>query len=222
MAAEGDLFVSTVLHGIECKRRIIGSIAIYRFILNTNKPNLVVLPDFSNESFQNTSLNVLYRIQYLEKKYSQIYIFNFSHSNINIKEKYLKCGDIKITFLDMCANSINYVLKNVLAVSNIHILGVGCGSGIAINLIIKDKLYRNLFLANPSHPTNITSLTKHNLSNMSIRIQWIYPDDTKTDYDDTIELIQNKHKINITSKYYDMSVGKEVHPDFVFDICQGK
>jgi hypothetical protein len=216
MAQEGIFERSINMMGVRCNLREFHPCSIYKISLNqTNNNNLFLIPNISNQSFEETIGMVITKLDTLAKKYKDIYIFNFCHAN-NMMQDMIeeKTNDMYDIFIKKFATSINNIISNLLHISNVELLGVANGNMIILAMIGMNNIYTSIYITNIFHNFDIKKLTNKRI-NCYFALE--YDDIDTYYYNDIKDYLDNNH-IQYKLRIYDNSEGFIIHPDLLNDI----
>ena len=137
------------------------------------------------------------------------------------------------------ANNLNEIILQ-LNLTNVHLLGKCNGAWVVTLLLLKNNIYKGLYLAVPGIPFNVdilSQLSDDRLEEINFVFGWILQDayqfhwrtksfQEKKIYDKTMKLIENKKRINIKYKSYmynnglseDTNQYHEIFPSLIDDI----
>jgi hypothetical protein len=228
-------------------------IHIVKIILNTDdKPVLFALAGISHKSFIGTSAVILSKLDLLKKKFKELYLVEYESfrekqdNACSIRDSCRKTSEdiyeIYKPELDMnneIADNLNEIILN-LGLTNVHLLGKCNGAWVVSLLLIKNAIYKGLYLAVPGIPFNVNilnELTEDRLKEINFVFGWIRQDGYKFNwnrqsfqekevYDRTMEAIQKEKgiKIKYKTKMYDNKrdedekIYHEIFPDMIDDI----
>lgn len=223
-------------------------IHIIKITLNEDKdkPVLFALAGMSHKSFVGTSTVILSKLNLLKEKFKEIYLAEYADFSEDQSkackerdENIKKSKDFDEIFKpeeDMNKNIADFlhnIIKNNLNLENVHLLGKCNGAWVVTLLLLKDEIYKGLYLAVPGIPYNVTilsNLDKKRLKNINFVFGWVKQDgfrftwgksnEEQIKYNETIKNI----KCKCMSIMYDNG-GKEhdknyheIFPDMIDDI----
>ena len=199
-------------------------IHIVKIILNQDdKPVLFALAGISHKSFIGTSAVILNKLDLLSRKFKEIYLVEYESFRkkqddaCNIRDIYKKTSEdiykIYKPELDMnneIADNLNEIILK-LKLNNVHLLGKCNGAWVVTLLLIKNAIYKGLYLAVPGIPFNVNilkELTEERLKEINFVFGWVKQDgykfnwsrksfEEKEVYDETINTIQKEKRIKI-------------------------
>ena len=223
-------------------------IHIIKIILNTDdKPVLFTLAGISHNSFIGTSKVILSKLDLLREKFKEVYLVEYASfrkkqddaCNIRDKDTSEDINKIYKPELDMnneIADNLNDIIVE-LKLTNVHLLGKCNGAWVVSLLLIKNAIYKGLYLAVPGIPFNVNilnELTKDRLKEINFVFGWVKQDgyrfhwgrksfEEKEVYDETINTIQKEKgiKIKYESIIYDNNQAEEekkyheIFPDMI-------
>ena len=231
-------------------------IHIFKIILNNDdKPVLFALAGISNNSFNGTSAVILNKLELLGTKFKEIYLVEYSsfgQKQIDacglrdkLKHDHIGLGDDKLNNiiykpeLDMnneIANNLNEIIL-MLNLNNVHLLGKCNGAWIVTLLLMKQYIYKGLYLSVLGIPFNVNmlhELPQNRLVDINFVFSWIKQDgfpfhwnsksfQEKDKYDKTIREIAKNNNINMkySSVMYDNQQSEdkkqyhEIYPDMI-------
>jgi hypothetical protein len=173
---------------------------------DTSKPSLIVIPDFSNQSFDITTY--AYR---LTNKYHKMFIINWRGDDIKTRLQ----PDCTFDFGLKMARYLNLIFVNNFSHHTFHLLANSTGCMIAAYMLQLNSSYQKLFMANPSIRLDIYNIK--NVKYLDIYIAWNIDSNyinEKEYYDETL------YKLNYKSRQYSPGFKESIHPDFINDIIQ--
>jgi hypothetical protein len=221
-------------------------IHIVKIILNQDdKPVLFALAGISHRSFIGTSTVILSKLDLLTQKFKEVYLIDYESFKTkqdeacNIRDRYKETSkDINEIYkpeLDMnneIANNLNDIIVE-LKLTNVHLLGKCNGAWVVSLLLIKNAIYKGLYLVVPGIPFNVdilNELAEDRLKEINFVFGWVKQDgyefhwgnksfEEKKVYDKTMETIENEKGIKMRYKsimYDNMQIedGKKYHEIF--------
>jgi hypothetical protein len=227
-------------------------IHVVKITLNQDdKPVLFALAGISHKSFIGTSTVILNKLDLLSQKFKEVYLVEYESFKTKQDEAcgrrdmYKKTKDIDNIYkpeLDMnneIADNLNEIILQ-LGLTNVHLLGKCNGAWIVTLLLIKNAIYKGLYLAVPGIPFNVdilNELTIDRLKEINFVFGWVKQDgykfnwgrksfEEKEVYDKTMEAIKNIKGIEIKYKsimYDNMQIEDEkkyheIFPEMIDDI----
>lgn len=223
-------------------------IHIIKITLNEDKdkPVLFALAGMSHKSFVGTSTVILSKLDSLNTKFKEIYLAEYADFSEDqskackerdeIMEKSDNFDEIynpEAVMNNNIADFLHNIIKNNLNLENVHLLGKCNGAWVVTLLLLKDEIYKGLYLAVPGIPSNVTILSKldkNRLKNINFVFGWVKQDGFKfkwgksneeqIKYNETIKDI----KCNCMSIMYDNDgeehdkIHHEIFPDMIDDI----
>ena len=207
------------------------------FDINKYKSSLVILIDRNDDSFNNSIQVIIQNIDKFKNKYNAVYIIDLNpfkeyivdacHQTDILRStrpsslrSNLSSEDFNVIFKDtmdinlQMAKIINELIFNNMRISNIELLGISRGGGIAINLLPLNINYKALYLSSPESPNHIMPLyniDKDRLKNIRFIFGWNSNDNYPFEfvqkskqeqgkYDEEITILQNDLKIKLNYK----------------------
>lgn len=227
-------------------------IHIIKIILNQDdKPVLFALAGISHKSFVGTSTVILSKLNLLKEKFKEIYLVEYDSykpmqniacemRNKNKKSKNIdKIYKPELDMNDNIANNLNEIILQ-LNLTNVHLLGKCNGAWVVTLLLLKNNIYKGLYLAVPGIPFNVdilNQLSNNRLEEINFVFGWVQQDayefdwgnksfEEKPFYDKTIKQIEKEKGIDIKykTKMYDNGKSKkdndshEISPLMINDI----
>jgi hypothetical protein len=201
-------------------------IHIVKIILNQDdKPVLFALAGISHKSFIGTSTVILSKLDLLSQKFKELYLIEYESFKpkqdeaCGRRDSYKISKDINKIYkpeLDMnneIADNLNDIIVE-LKLTNVHLLGKCNGAWIVTLLLIKNDIYKGLYLAVPGIPFNVNilkELTIDRLKEINFVFGWVKQDgykfnwgnksfEEKKVYDKTMETIENEKGIKMRYK----------------------
>jgi hypothetical protein len=202
-------------------------ISIFKIILNedTNPdyPVLFALAGMSEKSFKGTSKVILDNLDLLKTKFKELYLVNYvsftgkqndaCESRDKLKESkdtYKKIYKPELDMNNEIADNLNQIISE-LKLTNIHLLGKCNGAWVVTLLLLKNSIYKGLYLAVPGIPFNVKILKKlsqDRLKEINFVFGWIKQDgyrfnwnrasfEEKDVYDETMKIIEDNNRIKL-------------------------
>jgi hypothetical protein len=224
------------------------SIHIVKIVLNQDdKPVLFVVAGISHKSFLGTSHIILNKLTELGTKFKEIYLVEYDSFKDNQNEACINRDKIKIKSKDIdkiynpelemndqIANYLNNIITNILQLTNVHLLGKCNGAWIITLLLLKNPIYKGLYLAVPGIPFNIDILDQlrdDRLEEINFIFGWLKQDgylfnwgrksnQEKKYYDETIEDIKGK-RLTIKYKSIEYDNGEKEDPKKYHELYPG-
>ncbi len=227
-------------------------IHIVKITLNQDiKPVLFSLAGLSHKSFIGTSTVILSKLEILSQKFKEIYLVEYASFKekqdvaCSKRDKYKESKDTDNIYkpeLDMnneIAENINEIIYK-LKLTDVHLLGKCNGGWITLLLLLKNDIYKGLYLAVPGIPFNVSilnELTPDRLKEINFLFGWTKQDgykfnwdsksfEEKKVYDKMINTIENEKGIKMKYKsimYDNMQIEDEkqyheIFPGMINDI----
>jgi len=167
-------------------------IHLIKIILNSDvKPVLFTFAGMSHKSFLGTSSVVVSKLDLLKDKFKEIYLVEYASFSPNQINACGKRDTVKKTSKDMAiiykpeldmneeiASNVNDIV-NDLHLSNVHLLGKCNGGWIVTLLLLKNDIYKGLYLAVPGIPFNVdvlNRLSQNRLEEINFVFGWVKQD----------------------------------------------
>jgi len=202
-----------------------GNITIVKVKFNNtkNKP-LVVIPGYSNDSFE-SGFNILMKnLDYLKEKYSEMYAFcwgstvkkltqNYSANEPDEEKAFILNEELRIKL----AHVLDKILRSPnMELTNISLLAKSAGAGVSIHLSAINSEIKFLYIACPG--TSGGGKTLKDRKDLPIKLMW-NKDDNKIPFETSEKFIDDFKKQGNNYSFYEYEKGgHEFNVEFIKEL----